>query len=640
MDNNNRKQNNTVSGGELFVGMNLLSKIGAVFIILGVIAFSAASGGYIPDSLRTVMIFAVGAIMLIMGEVFYKKDSRVFANALIYGGVAELFVCTVIARYGFGVPPYTALAAGVISVIIGFLLSIRYKSQGLLIVTIVMSAIPFFVVLGKEMYTGVVYYAAAHCAAAVIARRKDYMPAYIAGISCAAIETLLVLTAGRLDNYVFASVFICCCALCYSSGILLNAAEYGGELTVLETVALTVMQSFMTLYMGMFIWSGVGRTAAGIALLVLAVIYALLAVGFSLKFESRCGSATVMINFVLVSFTFSIFLIFRSMSIMYIVMHVFASVVLILGETIERKMLKNWSYVLLVIAEILFLDIVNRSLLSIIVNLVLWLGIMAYFIIRKKYSSKSFRVYTGAAFLNAGLLGMNMITVHLMTALENQEIWENGAGKVAFCMLLCASMWLVIGFTVGKLRYLESLKTTFSFIFYGIGMICLFRANFANSVGSGGIHGTRLGAAAVIVTIIVNAASVLSVMDISVQIREKEPRFAKAVGLVVSAYSLMSLTTILGTNNFVTFTSCIISIIYIVTAAVWIVIGFVRLNALLRRFGLALALLSSGKLFLFDFSGVNAMGRTLLFIGFGITLLGISFGYGVAEKRLGSGRKP
>ena len=142
-----------------------------------------------------------------------------------------------------------------------------------------------------------------------------------------------------------------------------------------------------------------------------------------------------------------------------------------------------------------------------------------------------------------------------------------------------------------------------------------------------------------IATIAVNAASVLPVLDMALQIQGKAPKFAKAVGLIVSGYALMSLTTILGTNDFVTFTSFIISIIYIVAAAVWIVIGFKRLNALLRRFGLALALLSSAKLFLFDFSNINNMGRTLLFIGFGITLLCIAFGYGIAEKKLKENNK-
>jgi len=107
---------------------------------------------------------------------------------------------------------------------------------------------------------------------------------------------------------------------------------------------------------------------------------------------------------------------------------------------------------------------------------------------------------------------------------------------------------------------------------------------------------------------------------------------------VVSFYALMAVTVVLDSAQWLPFTSCVISILYMLTAAVWIVVGFVRLNALLRRFGLALALFSSAKLFLTDFSGLGAMGRTLMFIGFGITLLAVSFTYGYFERRVGGRR--
>ena len=54
----------TPAGGELFVGLNILSKIGVVFIILGVIAFAAVSEGYLPATVRMIMIFAVGAVRI------------------------------------------------------------------------------------------------------------------------------------------------------------------------------------------------------------------------------------------------------------------------------------------------------------------------------------------------------------------------------------------------------------------------------------------------------------------------------------------------------------------------------------------------------------------------------------------------
>ena len=73
--------------------------------------------------------------------------------------------------------------------------------------------------------------------------------------------------------------------------------------------------------------------------------------------------------------------------------------------------------------------------------------------------------------------------------------------------------------------------------------------------------------------------------------------------------------------------------IYIAVAVFWIVLGFIKAKPLTRRFGLALILLASAKLCFFDFPNIGEMGRTLLFIGFGITLLAVSFAYGYLENR-------
>lgn len=638
-----------VTGGEMFVGINLLSKIGVVFIIIGIIAFSAASEGFLHVGARLALVIALGLLMLGAGELFYRKGSPVFANALIFGGVAELFICSLIGHYDFHIlSGGGSIGVGIGAAAIGFLLSARYRSWGLPILTVIFSVLPIFSGLDISAFFGAaVYLVAVHAANAVISRRGGYDIAYVVGIIAAIIETALLMipasSAHVPDDSVRAFtivLFVICCAVCYAGGLLLNAAQEFGKPTASDSVPLCIMLAATVIYTETLFRWGISSTASGIALLVLAVIFTVIAVIFSLNFGDDCTAATILFNFMLIATTWALIDITSMHFIRYILIHVFAAAVLIAGLIFDRRLFRGWGCSLIALAEIFFFGVLifnhnmGQRLFAIIVNIILWFGIMAMFIIKNKHENNLFRAYTLATFLNAGLLCSDTITRYLVDLLGAGEVWSNHAAKLMFSALLCTVPWLIFGFVVGKFKYMKTWGIVSSFLLYGIGLICLLVANSIDGMNRVMLSTHKLGAAAVIITIAVNAASVLTVLDMTAQISSRAPKFAKAVGLIVSGYAMLTLTTILGTNNYVKFTSYIISILYIIMAAVWIVIGFKRFNALLRRFGLALALLSSAKLFLFDFRGIGDMGRTLLFIGFGVTLLCIAFGYGIAEKRL------
>lgn len=638
-----------VTGGEMFVGINLLSKIGVIFIIIGIIAFSAASEGFLPVGVRLALVIAIGVIMIGAGELFFRKGSPVFASALIFGGVAELFICSLIGNHGFHIlNAGGSIGVGLGAAAVGILLSERYKSQGLLIVTTIAAALPLFVdQCYGEWCIALIYLVVVHGAVAVVSRRKGYSAAYIIGIVAALLEvTLHGLpptnrdAVGSAECAAIASLIcLICCIVCYGGGLLLDAAEKYGKLSADKVTLLCIMFAVLMLYVNTLIVGRISTTAAGIVLLVLAVIFFVITVMFSLKFGDDCTAVTVLLNFIIITLTMAVINLASSATVEYILLHVLAAAVLIVGLFFKRILLRGWGYALIALAELFFFEVLlfqraaDQRLLSIAVNLVLWFGIMVVFILKKEHENTLFRLYTFAAFLNAGLLCSDMIIRYLVDMFGEIEIWNNDASRAAFSALLCTVPWLILGFVVGKLKYMCGWAMGASFTLYIIGLFNLLFANGVESLNRSISH-HELGIAGIIATIAVNIASVLPVLDMTIQISEKAPKFSKAVGLIVSAYALMSVTTILGTNDYITFTSYIISILYIVMAAVWIVIGFKRLNALLRRFGLALALLSSAKLFLFDFKNIGDMGRTLLFIGFGITLLCIAFGYGLAEKRL------
>jgi uncharacterized membrane protein len=104
--------------------------------------------------------------------------------------------------------------------------------------------------------------------------------------------------------------------------------------------------------------------------------------------------------------------------------------------------------------------------------------------------------------------------------------------------------------------------------------------------------------------------------------------------LVVSAYFVILLTQNLIAQYNLAFSSAAISVIYVLTALAWIIYGFTRRFAFIRRFGLALAIFAVAKLFLIDLWNLTQGYRIVSYFALGITLIAISFVYQYFSKRL------
>jgi len=104
--------------------------------------------------------------------------------------------------------------------------------------------------------------------------------------------------------------------------------------------------------------------------------------------------------------------------------------------------------------------------------------------------------------------------------------------------------------------------------------------------------------------------------------------------ILISFYAVIILTQNLITQYGLEFQSLTISLIYIVTALLWIIYGFLKRYAYIRRFGLGLSILATAKLVFLDLSGLSPAGRIISYFAFGIFLLGISLVYQYFNKRL------
>lgn len=648
-ENNFQRQNGTPSGGEMFVGLNILSKIGVVFIIIGVIAFSAVSYESIPGLGRFFMITALGAAMLVLGELFRSKGSAVFGNTLIFGGLAELFVSVLIGRFGFHCLGDIAVILGAVVAFAGIVLAKFHRSGAMLIITVIGAYFVTMTALSPAGYflSGVLL-VMLHSGNALVCRKYSLAAPQLVGITAVMLEGFYLCAADRgagayvfLDSLsgIYSGIFVVTAGAVYAGGAILDSLEKNGRMHSTES-AILIYSQILSLAMPVLLLFN-SKTISGVGELILAAIYAVCVMFLAGRNGKGSKAGGIMLNLFLTAMALAILRLFPAVW-AYMVFHVFAVIVLAVGLFSGKGLLRGWGYGALSFAELLFLYNMAAGFnlfkgyaavytVSYALNTLLWIAVMALFAVKGKRGS-GFQFYSVMTIFNTAWFGVYMIFNIILEMLNVTRYSRN-----LYADMMCAALFMLLGFASGKLSFLKKgVSAGASMGAYAFGMLFL---NGANSIAADIDVPHTAGVAAVIVYILLNIASVISVLDIAMQIKSLAPGFARAVGLVTSFYALMTLTVVLDVNGWAAFTSCIVSVIYLLTAVVWIGIGFAKRNTLLRRFGLALSLFSSAKLFLFDFSGIGAVGRTLMFIGFGVTLLIISFTYGICESYL-KNKKP
>lgn len=115
---------------ESFIGLNILSKAGILLFLIGIIMLGRFAYQHMSDVFRGGLIYALGILLVVIGELFHKKEKTVFSTALISGGVAVLYAAAATCYFAFSL--YGVKSAFLICIIItvcAIALSHQLKSQ-------------------------------------------------------------------------------------------------------------------------------------------------------------------------------------------------------------------------------------------------------------------------------------------------------------------------------------------------------------------------------------------------------------------------------------------------------------------------------------------------------------------------------
>ena len=631
------KKNNV----ERFVGLNILNSIGILLIIIGVITAARYTYVQLPDVMKSVLMFALGGVMLGAGELMNRKKPNIFSLGITAGGVGVFYAALATSYFGLKIMGmYPALALCILITAGTFFLSMRYNSQTILTFALVGGYLPLFSIGGGKtiIYGAMLYFVLLNLLALMTSFKKKWSVSAFVGLALNIIGTIYICLNfngdSALADKIILTAYILFAFLNYTLIPIVSTYTSKLKFRKHDTILLAINTFFSSLIIYATFYSFGWDKLTGLLSAVFALTYLSLWRLIKRKFG---GEKTTEALFGLTGLVFTILIVPFQFDKAWLTLGWLAEGVALAtyGILKDKKDFKRAGFAIkaLCLWAFMFFDVLLRTdYLFAYKYLAMTLGsliILGAFMRKKTLADNFQKPYKCAVIVN-----LWFYTVYICNKLH--EFVGAGAeyNTAYLTAALAIALTFAIAYTAPRIRMLSDKSTKIiSAILYAIGGLWLFGLNTIASpyCESAGLPAIIIGSA---VLVIISLLSVLAMRDFIKFIVMERKLGVEWYPLIVSAYFVIILTQNLITQYHLSFTSAWISIIYVLTALLWILFGFVRRYSFIRKSGLGLALLAVAKLFLVDLRSLTQGYQIISYFALGITLVAISFVYQYFNKRL------
>ena len=628
---------------ERFIGLNLLNVVGMFLIVIGVIAAARYTYVLLPDMLKGILIFILGGAMLVVGEFMNKKKPNVFSIGMTAGGIGILYVALVTSFFGLAIiNMYVALAICMIITAVAFILSTRYHSQVIVTFALIGGYLPMFSI-GSSLiliYGAMIYFIVLNLLALMVSfKKKWYIASYI-GLALNTIGTVYICAhfgfyATDIEKLI-AILYVMFAFLIYT--FIPIVSNYRTK-TVFKTpdvvmLAINTVLSSLIMYavFNVFQLDQFNGTLA----LAFALTYLLLGKFIEKKFpdEERHTKAL----FYLTGLMFMVLMVPLQVGTFWLSLGwlIEGVVLATYGILKNKKIFKKSGLVICGLCLFVFLrfdlmwiynDLFSYKYLAMTLGSLIILGAYMY----KNIMTEQFpKVYKYFAMANVWLY-----MIYNIIKLGNNHVFR--VYEMDYLIGATAITWtFLMAYVLPRINVLYDEGTKIKVaVLYFVGILRLFVLNTTSSPVNYlveiplGI--TLVGTLILLVMGIISVLALCELMKLMVSNGKIEIAW---YSIITSGYVIIVLTQNLISHYNLSFTSMLISIIYVLFALGWIVYGFIKRQSLTRRFGLGLALLAVIKLFLIDLSGLTQGYKIISYFALGITLVAISYVYQDFSKQL------
>lgn len=655
---------------ESFIGLNVMSKAGILLFLIGIIALGRFAYVHLTDVFKSLMIFALGAVLIAGGELFHKKEKSIFSTALISGGVAVLYAA--VATSYFALDLFSVKVAFVLCIVvtvIANLLSIQIKNQVVcafgavggylpLIATYMigfgsavadktflpvsavyfcmLAATIFLMTYNKHWYAAqYIGYGFQLLSIIGIARcawvLKDadgfaYAPALAAGFAIASFIIYLLMPAAKIIKGKAVSV---------SDIVLMGLNTVSGSISV----GITVNNCFAV--------KTNGNRIVGIVFLVFAVIYALLSAAAvrNARVIEKTKKRSVMNGILfggLIVFSLLVVPFSFGWTFVGIAWAAEGTLIAVVAKSKGNKLFESIGFACMMLSVAGFIIVGYEEFQSVFVPVVIVsltvmiLCFWAYTVYALKSTLQESILYIILeSVVAAATAGYLIYIYNYVIALPIVKYYSTYSDLAAYA--LCFALVAVLL----RLKLLDNRGSSFvSFLFRIVTFGLVFGADIGDSYHYITLYyGDAIDVKwiAVINLILLVLTNVLAVILLSGGVSRLINKFELPAWIytaVISIPSLLLITTVLTQQFDVRFSNVLISALYIAVACVLLFIGFKKRYTVVRAGGLVLILAALAKLCFVDTHALTSAWKIGAYFAFGAVLIAISFIYQQFSKKL------
>lgn len=643
---------------ETFIGLNLINKLGVLLVVIGVIAASRYTLLLMPDLAKGALMFLLGGLLLLCGELLSRRSPSVVSLGITAGGVAVLYVALSVSYFMLRIlSAYPAIAVCILITAASFLLSRRYSSQTIACFALIGGYLPLLAVGGDTalLYPAMAYFLVLNLLALLLSLgRRWEASAFIGfvlnfiGTYYLSYRTLDVLSAHPFGMaHVALLAYLFCAFFLYTLLPVLRALRTREALGLLDIalLSLDVVLGATLLYVNLYALS-LGQFA-GLLTLLLAICYVCLGRLMETRFardEHGC------LLFYLAGLTFAVLVVPFQFGRIWLSLGWLAegTVLAVYGILKNDKLLRRFGYAVcgLCLSTFLCYDLmpqIGGLYLNKIANplfpwqyLAMTLASLAIgwaFSHVKAPRTSVLAVYHTCVATNLWFYLLYLCYKATLTYCGGLSTAAALYGLLPQCLGLCVTIAVALLLQYKAPKEEPALRIL-SLILYDFAAVWCLIANIAfRPLRTWEMAGSSPHALGIAALVLVNVLAVFALRQMLYSLVNGRQMDAVWYPLTLSAFSLLLLTEVLTVQLNLAFASLSISLLYAAAAIAWIAFGFARRYALMRRFGLGLAVFSVAKLFLLDLYTLTEGYRILSYFALGVSLIAISFLYQHFSRR-------